>query len=106
MKASISKADLNISSEAQEEFEQAKKAALEAYSNFLEAKDHLKAAARNAGIEFKEVANEHFHETVDRLSERKRVLVDEASDYIRENPLNSAGMAFLGGVLFGRFLGK
>jgi ElaB/YqjD/DUF883 family membrane-anchored ribosome-binding protein len=106
MKASIKKPALEISSEAQEEFDQAKKAALEAYGNFVEAKDHLKAAALNAGVEFKETANEQFHETVDKLSERKRQAMDDASDYIRENPVSSAGLAFLGGVIFGRFLSK
>ncbi len=29
---------------------------------------------------------------------------EETSDYIRENPVSSAALAFLGGVLFGRFL--
>jgi len=32
--------------------------------------------------------------------------MDDASDYIRENPVSSAGLAFLGGVIFGRFLSK
>lgn len=104
MKASIKKPIMEASSEAQEEFEAAKKAALEAYGNFVEAKDHLKAAALNAGMEFRDTAHEQFEETVEKLSERKRHAVEETSDYIRENPVSSAALAFLGGVLFGRFL--
>jgi ElaB/YqjD/DUF883 family membrane-anchored ribosome-binding protein len=106
MKTTAKKANVNVSPETQEEFEQAKKAALEAYSNFVEAKDHLKTAAHNAGMDFRESANEQFQETVERLTERKRQVLEDTSEYIRENPVMSAGIAFLGGILFSRFLGK
>lgn len=96
--------DIEMSTEAREEFEQAKKAALEAYNSFLEAKQHLKNAAENAGIEFKETANEQFHETVEKLTERRRELADQAGDYIRENPLTSACVAFVCGMVTSRIL--
>jgi ElaB/YqjD/DUF883 family membrane-anchored ribosome-binding protein len=104
MKTTVKNPAVNVSPETQEEFEQAKKAALEAYSSFVEAKEHLKTAAHNAGVDFRESANEQFHETVEKLTERKRQVLDDTSEYIRENPVMSAGLAFLGGILFSRLL--
>lgn len=103
MKTTVNPA-AQVSPAAQEEFEQARKAALEAYSSFIAAKEHLKAAARNAGVDFRESANEQFHETMEKLGERKRQVLDDTSEYIRENPMMSAGLAFLGGILFSRLL--
>ncbi|HWK53211.1 MAG TPA: hypothetical protein VNR18_02495 [Hyphomicrobiales bacterium] len=97
-------ADPEMTTEAQEEFEQAKKAALEAYNSFLEAKQHLKNAAENAGVEFRESANEQFHETVEKLTERRQELADQAGSYIRDNPLTSACMAFVCGMVASRLL--
>jgi ElaB/YqjD/DUF883 family membrane-anchored ribosome-binding protein len=84
--------------DAQEEFETAKQAVLEAYANFLDAKKHLKKAALAAGVEFRESANEQLEEVMTRA--------DSAGDYVRENPLASAGIAFLSGVVLSRLLGK
>lgn len=88
------------------EFENAKKAVLEAYANFMEAKKHLKAAAFAAGIEFKESGKEHIDEAILKVRERKDELRDSTSEYIKENPITSTSLAFIGGVLFSRMFGK
>jgi ElaB/YqjD/DUF883 family membrane-anchored ribosome-binding protein len=95
-----------VSGDVHEEFEIAKKAVLEAYANFLEAKKHLKKAALAAGIEFKENANERLEEVVTRAREKKDELQDSTTEYVKENPMTSASIAFLGGVLFSRMFGK
>ena len=89
-----------------EEFETAKKAVLEAYASFMEAKKHLKKAAFAAGMEFKESGKEHLDDALLRVKERKDELRDNTSDYIRENPITSTSLAFIGGVLFSRMFGK
>lgn len=91
-----------IEGDVQAEFEAAREAALEAYENFLEAKDHLKAAALAAGHEFKDTANEQFEEALERMTEQKDEIYDSTRDYMRENPMTSAGIAFLGGLLISK----
>lgn len=88
------------------EFEIAKEAVLEAYANFLEAKRHLKKAALAAGIEFRESANEQLEEALGRARDKKDAIRDKTGDYIQENPITSASIAFLGGVIFSRMFGK
>ncbi len=89
-----------------EEFEAAKKAVLEAYANFLDAKIHLKRAAVAAGIDFRDSATEHLDEVLTLARDKKTELHDSTSDYVRKNPVTSAGIAFLGGVIFSRMFGK
>ena len=91
---------------AHEEFEMAEKAVLEAYGSFLAAKRHLKKAASAAGIELKERANEQLDEVLGRALDAKKELQESTGDYVRENPLASVGIAFLGGVVLSRLLGK
>jgi hypothetical protein len=88
------------------EFENAKKAVLEAYANFMEAKKHLKAAAFAAGLEFRESGKEHLDDAILKVRERKNELRDNTSEYIKDNPITSTSIAFLGGVLFSRMFGK
>jgi ElaB/YqjD/DUF883 family membrane-anchored ribosome-binding protein len=92
--------------EVQEEFEAAKKAVLDAYANFLDAKKHLRKAALAAGLEFKDNANEQLDEAITLARDKSNELQDSASDYVRKNPLTSAGIAFLGGMIFSRMFGK
>jgi gamma-glutamyl:cysteine ligase YbdK (ATP-grasp superfamily) len=89
-----------------DEFEAAKKAVLEAYASFLDAKIHLKKAAVAAGIDLKESANEHLDEAIAMARDKKNELHDSASDYVLRNPVTSAGLAFLGGVVFSKLFGK
>jgi ElaB/YqjD/DUF883 family membrane-anchored ribosome-binding protein len=88
------------------EFENAKKAVLEAYANFMEAKKHLKAAAFAAGLEFRDSGKEHLDEAILKVKERKDELQDSTSEYIKENPITSAGIAFISGMLFSKIFGK
>lgn len=105
MKNANSAAD-DVTGDPHEEFENAKKAVLDAYANFLEAKKHLKKAALAAGIEFRETANERLDEAVSRARDKKDEWQDNTSEYVKENPITSASIAFLGGVLFSRMFGK
>jgi len=97
--------DMPGNADVHEEFENAKRAVLDAYANFLEAKKHLKRAALAAGVEFRETANERLDEAVSRAREKKTEWQDGTSEYVKENPVMSAGIAFLGGILFSRMFG-
>ena len=88
------------------EFENAKRAVLDAYAKFLEAKKHLKKAALAAGVEFRDTANERLEDAVTRARDKKNELHDSTTEYVKENPITSASIAFLGGVLFSRMFGK
>jgi ElaB/YqjD/DUF883 family membrane-anchored ribosome-binding protein len=96
----------DISEGAMEEFESAKKAVLDAYAAFLEAKKHLKRAALAAGVDFRETANERLEEAVTRARDKKNEWQDNTNEYVKENPMTSASIAFLGGVLFSRMFGR
>jgi ElaB/YqjD/DUF883 family membrane-anchored ribosome-binding protein len=95
-----------IAEDAREEFENAKQAVLDAYAAFLEAKKHLKRAALAAGIDFRDTANERLEEAVSRARDKKDEWQDNTSEYVKENPITSASIAFLGGVLFSRMFGR
>jgi ElaB/YqjD/DUF883 family membrane-anchored ribosome-binding protein len=105
MKNANSAAD-DVAGDHHEEFENAKKAVLDAYANFLEAKKHLKKAAMAAGVEFRDTANERLDDAVSRARDKKDEWQDNTSEYVKENPITSASIAFLGGVLFSRMFGK
>jgi ElaB/YqjD/DUF883 family membrane-anchored ribosome-binding protein len=92
--------------DAHAEFETAKAAVLDAYESFLDAKKHLKKAALAAGIDFRESANEQLDEALTRARDKKDELHERTTDYVRENPLTSAGIAFLAGVVFSKLVGK
>lgn len=95
-----------VANDVHEEFENAKQAVLDAYANFLEAKKHLKRAALAAGIDFRETANDRLEEAVSRARDKKDEWQDSTSEYVKENPITSASIAFLGGVLFSRMFGR
>lgn len=95
-----------ISDDVHAEFESAKQAVLDAYANFLEAKKHLKRAALAAGVDFRETANERLEDAVSRAREKKDEWQGNTSEYVKENPITSASIAFLGGVLFSRMFGR
>jgi ElaB/YqjD/DUF883 family membrane-anchored ribosome-binding protein len=96
----------DIADDVHAEFENAKKAVLDAYAAFLEAKKHLKKAALAAGVEFRENANERLEDVVTKARDKKNELRDSTSEYVQDNPMTSASIAFLGGVLFSRMFGK
>jgi ElaB/YqjD/DUF883 family membrane-anchored ribosome-binding protein len=96
----------DVAGDLHEEFENAKKAVLEAYANFLEAKKHLKRAAMAAGVDFRDTANERLEEAVSMARDKKNEWQDNTTEYVKDNPMTSASIAFLGGVLFSRMFGK
>lgn len=102
----MSKAQATIGKEHLEEFQNARKAAGEAYENFLKAQQHLKSAARAAGLSLKEQAWEQFEESGEYVRQKKDDLMQESEDYIRSNPVSSAGLAFLGGFLVSRLFAR
>lgn|SRR5690554_2780184 len=90
--------------EAAENFHEAKNAAMEAYANLLEAKRKFLHAARSAGLDLKDNANEQLEEAVGRVQERGTEIYERTEDYVRENPLASAGIAFAAGFIMSRLL--
>jgi ElaB/YqjD/DUF883 family membrane-anchored ribosome-binding protein len=103
---SMNEAADDVAGDAQEEFESAKKAVLDAYAAFLEAKKHLKRAALAAGVDFRETANERLEDAVSRARDKKDEWQENTDEYVKENPITSASIAFLGGVLFSRMFGR
>jgi ElaB/YqjD/DUF883 family membrane-anchored ribosome-binding protein len=96
----------DVAGDLREEFENAKQAVLDAYANFLEAKKHLRKAAMAAGVEFRDTANERLEEAVSMARDKKNEWQDNTTEYVKDNPMTSASIAFLGGVLFSRMFGK
>lgn len=89
-----------------EEFDSAKQSAREAYENFVEAREHLKSAARAAGIEMKETADDELDDVIKRVLDEKERVVRTSEEYVRENPLASAGIAFLAGFIISKLIGR
>lgn len=85
-----------------EELEASKESAREALDKLLEAKEHFRQAAEAAGLDVRE-------EAVEQLS-RGRAKVDEFSDeagnYMHEKPLQTLGIAFLGGFILSHLLSR
>lgn len=84
------------------ELEASKKSAREALDKLLEAKKHFREAAEAAGLDARD-------EAVDQLA-RGRAKVDdfsdEASDYMHEKPLQTLGIAFVGGFILAHLLSR
>lgn len=102
----MSKAQSTIDRAHLDEFQNARKSAGEAYENFLKAQQHLKSAAKAAGLSLKDQAYEHLEESSDYVKQKKDDLVRESEEYIRSNPVSSAGLAFLGGFLISRLIAR
>ena len=89
---------------SKEEFDMARDAAAEAWEQFKSARAHMQTAALAAGIDLRESANEQFDETLARLKEKQQTLVAEGSEYVRANPVKSAGLAFVTGFVISKLL--
>jgi ElaB/YqjD/DUF883 family membrane-anchored ribosome-binding protein len=87
-----------------ENFNEARKAAMEAYSNLLEAKRKFASAARVAGMDVKEHAHEHLDDALVKARERGSELYSQSENYVRENPMATAGIAFLTGYILSRLM--
>lgn len=102
----MNKAQATIDKDHLDEFRKARKAASEAYENFLEAQQHLRAAAKAVGLSVKEHAWEQFEESGEYVRRKTDDVIKESEDYIRSNPVSSAGIAFLGGFLLSRLMSR
>lgn len=92
----------NRKSEANDELNASKKAAMEALDSLIEARSHFREAAEAAGLDLRD-------EAVRRLEQGKVKAgqwEDEASDYIHEKPLQTLGLAFLGGFILSKLLSR
>jgi len=87
---------------SREELEASKKAAMEALDKLLEAKDHFRQAAEAAGLDLKE-------EAIDQLAKGKEKAQDlgqEINQYMTEKPLQTLGIAFVGGFILAQILSR
>lgn len=85
-----------------DELAASKEAALNAYEQLLEAKQHLKSAAEAAGVDMKDEAIEQLLKG----REKTEALANQTSDFIRDKPLASLGIAFIGGLIFSRLFSR
>ncbi|HEC60393.1 hypothetical protein LCGC14_1517920 [marine sediment metagenome] len=92
----------NTTKTKEDELAASKEAALSAYEKLLEAKDHFKLAAEAAGVDLKGVATEQL------LKGRAKTeaLGEQATDYIKEKPLASLGIAFATGYLLSQLFSR
>lgn len=97
-----SEGDQNGQRASSEEVNAGKESVLEAYKNLLEATEHFKRAAKAAGLEISHEAGEQLLKGRDKAE----VLGRQASDFVREKPLQALGIAFLIGMLVSFLTGK
>ena len=88
------------SNDKEKELEASKAAVAEAYEKLMEAKNHFKAAAESAGVDMKTDAAEQLKNGREKASD----LTDQASAYMKENPLKTMGIAFAAGFIASKFL--
>ncbi|MFM2483795.1 hypothetical protein [Celerinatantimonas yamalensis] len=84
----------------EQEIEASKVAVTEAYEKLMEAKNHFKAAAESAGIDMKSDAVEQLKKGRDKASD----LTDQATTYMKDNPLATMCIAFAAGFIASKFL--
>ncbi|MGM0631820.1 MAG: hypothetical protein ACQETO_01465 [Pseudomonadota bacterium] len=87
---------------ANEELDASKKAAMEALENLIEARSHFRRAAEEAGLDLRDEAFKRLEQGKAKAGE----LGDEASEYFHEKPLQTLGLAFLGGFILSKLLSK
>lgn len=90
----------NNSADKQEELAASREAVSEAYNKLIDAKNHFKVAAESAGVDVKNDATEQLLKGRDKASE----LADQATGYMKEKPLVTAGIAFAAGFLASKVL--
>ncbi len=86
----------------EEELAASKEAAREALDKLLEAKEHFRQAAEKAGLDVKEEAVEQLAKGRAKVDE----LSDEASLYMNDKPLQTLGIAVLGGFVLSHLLSR
>ena len=78
-----------------DELTASKDAVLSAFDKLLEAKEHFKLAAEAAGVDIKDEATEQLLKGREKTAE----LGAQASDFAREKPLATLGIAFAAGFV-------
>lgn len=96
----------NANGNVSDDLNAAKKAAMEAYENLLEAKDKFKSAAHAAGVDAKDMASHKIEESVEMTQQKATDAYTESQRYIIDNPLKSVGIAFASGFIFAKLFGK
>lgn len=84
------------------ELESGRDSVADAYGNLRSAKDHFKSATIAAGGDIKHEADEKIDQGVDKARE----MYMTTENYVKAQPLTSAGIAFATGVIISRILGK
>lgn len=84
------------------ELDATKQAAMEALDKLIEARGHFRAAAEEAGLDLRDEAVQRLEQGKARASEYS----DELTDYFQEKPLQTIGLAVLGGFLLAKILSK
>jgi len=88
--------------ERDEELEASKQAAREALDKLMEAKAHFQEAAGAAGLDVKDEAVEQLAKGREKVDE----FGDEVSSYMDEKPLQTLGIAFVGGFILAHLLSR
>lgn len=79
-----------------------KKAAMEALDKLLEARSHFRQAAEAAGLDLKDEAVQHLEQG--KLKAKELSL--EANEYMVDKPLQTLGIAFVGGFILSQILSR
>lgn len=85
-----------------DELAASKEAAMDALDKLLEARDHFRHAAESAGLDLKDEAIQQLEMGKAKVNE----LSAEASTYMVNKPLQTLGLAFLGGFIVAQFMSR
>ncbi|MGR6874333.1 hypothetical protein ACU6U9_18985 [Pseudomonas sp. HK3] len=85
-----------------DELAASKEAVLSAYEKLTEAKEHFKSAAEAAGVDVKDEAIEQLLKGRAKAEE----LGKQTSEFVREKPLASLGIAFVTGLVLSHFFSR
>jgi len=84
------------------ELDATKQAAMEALDKLIEARGHFRAAAEEAGLDLRDEALQRLEQGKARAYEYS----DELTEYFHEKPLQTIGLAVLGGFLLSKVLSR
>jgi len=95
-------ATTNKTAKTTSELDATKQSAMEALDKLIEARGHFRAAAEEAGLDLRDEALQRLEQGKARAGEYS----DELSEYMQEKPLQTIGLAVLGGFLLSKILSK
>ena len=85
-----------------DELDASKKAAMEALDNLIEARGHFRQAAEAAGLDLRDEALQRLEQGKAKAGEWE----EEVSEYLHEKPLQTLGLAVLGGFVLAKLLSR